>query len=884
MVKLNELMAEPQQAGFMKVADVESPDEAQLEQDFANLAFMFLRDRAAALMPHLLGFEVVDREEDGSRAVGIFGFKIANKYYYVPAFFVNNQVKGMDLLYSKENNSFMPLRETWINHILNKSTIRLGEAAGNHKRLREDFEQPNFSFLAEPPSSVKSGQAPAGSWMDYQKAQNAAVRKAMGDPKVGGGYQQWLQSAEGQQNIVGSSPQWRYLHSQHPELAGGITTQLQPLHDQIKARMSSVKALTMAPGIGGSKVAAVVDDGFEVWNNLQGGVVEGMHKDAEFQQALAGAIATLKREHLDLDKTADANPIAVYMQKHGGPRAVRSFMRSVQNPKFASALLHFYPSLAPFKVTEFDAALAPKTAAAKVTVVAHEDSCGDCSNMTDKERKRLVRDGFSIIDRRDDTEKSQLYDIEYPKKFSNPSESGVYKMLLPTGATVEAIVMQAVGEQPGKALLCVEPKNKFFFTADASRVFVAGDKSQDKDPTEDGIDFGDMAIGRRYALVSPKGDASAPFRVEAATAESGERVRIRVYFDTGIDHSNGNQKAWDLPGNYATYGSNTRYLALANHEGKHLRCTGEDLIVPSNWKAIPLTTKWEYEDEVRMKQDKPSATEPAVPASADARNAYDAFAPGNLLDLNENLFKSGFHKIAVGYEGGSDYIVSFEGRMLGPYPYPQAMQTLVTKFGMSVDDAEETLATAVRMRKVAHFIKAGQLVGANVPMPQPPGNTSEDISGMGLPMTEPYLDTSEGALIGQGEWQDSTQPGFATGGQSEMESSMGNDVAALAQQAAATGQKHVFDHASIGGLAKMYDTASAIDMYIPDLLKSLDRVGRILFIFYWKNADFAERYGEEDLAELEDMLRGVFKSYGDLVLKLKQKAITDEDSSDVQIA
>ena len=59
---------------------------------------------------------------------------------------------------------------------------------------------------------------------------------------------------------------------------------------------------------------------------------------------------------------------------------------------------------------------------------------------------------------------------------------------------------------------------------------------------------------------------------------------------------------------------------------------------------------------------------------------------------------------------------------------------------------------------------------------------------------------------------------------------------------------------------------------------ALDRLGRILFIFYWKNEDFAERYGEEDLAEMEDMLRGVFKSYGDLVLKLKEKSVTDDVS------
>ena len=65
----------------------ETPDQGQLEQDFARLAFMFVQDRAAPLMKYMLGFEVVNRNEDGSKAVGIFGFKTGKDYYYVPAFF-----------------------------------------------------------------------------------------------------------------------------------------------------------------------------------------------------------------------------------------------------------------------------------------------------------------------------------------------------------------------------------------------------------------------------------------------------------------------------------------------------------------------------------------------------------------------------------------------------------------------------------------------------------------------------------------------------------------------------------------------------------------------------------------------------------------------------
>ena len=95
----------------------------------------------------------------------------------------------------------------------------------------------------------------------------------------------------------------------------------------------------------------------------------------------------------------------------------------------------------------------------------------------------------------------------------------------------------------------------------------------------------------------------------------------------------------------------------------------------------------------------------------------------------------------------------------------------------------------------------------------------------------------------------------------------------LAQQAAGAGQGQVFDHSIIGGLAKTYDASTMIDSFIPEMMKALDRVGRILFLFYWKSEEFAERYGDQDITEMEDHLRGVFKNFGDLILKLKQKTI-----------
>lgn len=102
-----------------------------------------------------------------------------------------------------------------------------------------------------------------------------------------------------------------------------------------------------------------------------------------------------------------------------------------------------------------------------------------------------------------------------------------------------------------------------------------------------------------------------------------------------------------------------------------------------------------------------------------------------------------------------------------------------------------------------------------------------------------------------------------------------NGAMAVGQQAAQTGQKEVFDTAMISGLLKAVRQDSLVDRYLGDLIKALDRVGRIMAMFYWHQEDFADRYGESDMPELEDSLRNTFESLGDVVLYLKEKRVGD---------
>lgn len=95
----------------------------------------------------------------------------------------------------------------------------------------------------------------------------------------------------------------------------------------------------------------------------------------------------------------------------------------------------------------------------------------------------------------------------------------------------------------------------------------------------------------------------------------------------------------------------------------------------------------------------------------------------------------------------------------------------------------------------------------------------------------------------------------------------------VAQSASQSGQKEVFDTAMISGMLKSVRQDSLVDRYLGDLMKALDKLGRILFMFYWHQEEFEDRYGKQDLPELEDSLRNAFEVLGDVVLFLKEKTV-----------
>lgn len=111
----------------------DSPGD-QFESSFFNLAYTKLSDKLKNLLPSLVGFEVINKNDEGTKGLGIFGFRgNEGQTLFAPVFFVNGSVRGLEMLYSKDNDKFYPLDEDWAELLIGPESTQAGKKTDESK-------------------------------------------------------------------------------------------------------------------------------------------------------------------------------------------------------------------------------------------------------------------------------------------------------------------------------------------------------------------------------------------------------------------------------------------------------------------------------------------------------------------------------------------------------------------------------------------------------------------------------------------------------------------------------------------------------------------------------------------------------------------------------
>lgn len=750
-----------------KYAAAENPDQTQFEQDFSRIGYAFLKDKAAPLLQYLVGFETVERDEDGSRAVGIFGFKLNEKFYYVPTFFANGQIRGMDILFDKDENRMMPLTEDWVNMVVNKQPVQLGEASPQD--IMKTVHRPNFMSIKRPPQ-----------YMKYS-------------------------------SVTCSIP-----HGEMIKLA------------------------------------------FDAWNAICKSVADMLEKDAAFRGMYENALRKIAGEDLVFEKKG---ALTDYLATKGGPEAVGRLMQTIiTNTDFLKAASEFYSLPDDLFVTTFDKKLEKVAAKSRITVTSK------VTEYTPKgDRAKIVRDGFAVQDARTADEKSELFDVSMAEHLTNPTESGTYNVVMCDGKTMKVYVLMSRDFGPGDTTM-IDPKKRFSYQGQKRTIFVVDDKQEDgKAIYEAAESLSSMKVGNRYILVDDNGNAGPTIDLRSVVAENGKPTKLIGY----VEYRPAGREYGRTSYSGAMCSIGTDGVVISDRKGFNITRSGEMLVVPSSYKAIKL---WSYDREQEH-----NVTDDAL---------RQGFKPGMLESLMTNFRKNAnVHDIRVYSNDGLEFRIGLdytdEPRPLG---FKSAMVRLITRYGLDEEDARTMLKEAALRRKSLRLVKLGQLVGeptVGVSMPPPPDPIWGVDDYTGIPMQEDRgPDTVLGKTVGQPQRLNTLQQGFNMyqGPGDNGPSTVGQSPVDVANMASRSGQKNVFDHSTVAGLVKLDDSSAVIDTFIPQFIDTLDKIGRVLFLFYWKNEDFIDRFGEDNLQEMEDTIRGVFKSFGSLILDLQEKAVGSGDN------
>lgn len=805
--------------GFLKTASVGGSTEQEFEQSFASLGYAYVKDKAPRLLDHMVGFQLVDRNEDSTKAMGVFGFNIGNQWLYSPVFFLNGDLKGHELLYIKKQDSFVPMKENWINYLVSRKPHVLGEGSS-----QDTFQlgglQPDVARMTMSPSTF--GKRGMDQWAQPFLAHLAAAR-------------------------LGTS---RYLYAAATE--------------GTKLAMDQVAASPLAAAL--AETAGQFD----------------------MNQVLPGSFPLLKTA-FDL---AQAYPkIQQGFQRFYGPDCFLRWANQLKEKAAAEAM----------NLLEADEpALKPKTDKPSSWLVEdkdelpeHPEKCGSLRvyfyGQTEKlaeldiaDRERLLRESVLIKDARDEEAVSKAYTTQIERRLTNPAETGIHEVLERPGEFTRMLVLvhpyTNAGQQDFASVVRLsDGQSKAWMNAGTRALWA--DQTDHRDEFARWFqslgDRSTLRTGGTYLAVGPGGSGTTPFKVREDFGEGAYEVDFLdhvsyEYRDPSPRSILGGSLSGDCCGDYVSTYRAKLVVGPEGRLGTKLRAIQGELRVPADYKFF------------QVKSPPPPKRERSemelMPCCGDCeRESSDPkpIEPGKLEDIQLLLFeKTARLKL---YDDHSEVTLSTDWGQPQRLTKVAALVSLVREHGFREAVAREMLKAAAakrgmiyRVRYAPGFGNAWHLVKQAYAPAIPPQEMGFEMLGnrRGVLTNSPeehhlpveQLDASLTDPSVYDPWQNYQAEDF----QRSMQT---------AQQAAAEGQKEVFDTSMIGGLLKSVRQDSLVDRYLGDLLKSLDRLGRILFLFYWHQEEFEDRYGKQDLPELEDSIRNAFEAVGDVALFLKEKSV-----------
>jgi hypothetical protein len=820
------------------------PDDA-VEKAFFDQSSQFIANKAAPIMrdPYRLGFEIVQKNDDNTRMVGIFAFRIAKGLFYAPAFFLNGEIKGTDLFYNHSEKTFKPLTEDWVKYYLEKDKQEQGMGQDRSERKKHPADM-QLRRLAMPPFTHTSGLKMASDYTGFPEIKrNEGLQETTPDailPNIN----KSLQLPGHPLLPVGPTGSVTT-----PVVTGGGLTSADP---EKAARFVWVAPEFLDVDSGDlSKAASEADPLLATFLNEDWAPI--LEKMASLE-----ALRPIMKQFLLEDGGWDAFDKIAHAIKHSPDFAERMCAGGDPEDFMPEELAQVVKS-----------ASAPE---AEIELIVGGLNAFTDQGLTKSAAAEFFQKGYVFLDKRADEKITAVYadaSASDENKLESISQPGLYKVLLKNNEQVEAFCAPEASERPLADSGCSN-------WSVADRSFAGGSYMEGPDHaktvfvTKDGrtccarLVFGTMVstskdyLDREPDMLKKEMSSGEGYRIYDAK----QGVLSDVIYCTGKAEKNGLTIYSVIPGNYE---KEQDLKVNPDYDG----CSIADGIIGSSGYFVKVDTK---------------LAETSGPECSQ-RFDYEHCSPGDSDNINQWIQEAGMKKASLmSHEDGCYSFQADGGRPSEHLDLVHMIAALSTEMHIKCAAAEELVLTAQQKGRTSFWMDIPQDKQAGVirRMAEPRFQTQVD-SNFGVDVETPQrflmptiteqeqppahrIGDAYDPAMGAGEVPERNSEDAAP-----IEMLMGASPQELAQFSQQDAVPHMFEHGVIGNLVDTYDSSAMIDKYLPDLEQGLDRAGRILFLFYWKPGDFQDLYGTDDMTNLENKLLSNFKSWGDMVLDLLQK-------------
>jgi hypothetical protein len=550
-----------------------------------------------------------------------------------------------------------------------------------------------------------------------------------------------------------------------------------------------------------------------------------------------------------------------------------------ENPDFLESMLRFYSE------GEIASALVPKVAAekvAKVTVVSPKDG-----NKIPAEKKlEVAKKGYGIVDNRLDVEKSKWGPFQYPTKFASPSESGFYSYLTHCGTLRYGLILlkpfkltSQLGTEDAYVIDLSADNLGYTYQTPANSIFIREQvKVEDfsqiykmmQDPAEGNPDF-----NKKYILINEKLKCSEAFTIIQNFKDQHGLRRLVVrrehdlcnYSDYHDDKNNQDLKTSKpcVTRFYKEPSYDTVTVVFTKLEGESADFKGPIVYLPKGFKLLQVSTNIWVDEKINWSEDSEETREKKRQKAEEREAKLKEGKPGGLYCLTASLREQHIFPMSV-RTNGSEFFAKIKD-VTKKYDNALAAKIgMVIDFGLDEKVGEELIDSVKIDQTLNGELKLAYTGDYYPQMVEEAGQAGE----LGIPTTYGIPHFNVAPTSGNTYTGDPTRRNMAAKDEAGSQGGPGSAI----QQAigmAQAGQKQIFDTQSIAALAKYINPSDKVISYIPDFVGTVDKLGRILFMVHWDIDKFQKMYGYDELPELIELVKNVFKNLGDLIIFLKRK-------------